>query len=405
VSCLTYSCRAAPWIRTAVAVFGALGIAHVSASPASDAETGGYAVVHRFAKGEGWNPIGGLVADRRGNLYGVNADSSQGKWYGVTNRGCGLVFKLAPDGTESTVFDFTDEAREGCRARGPLLLESGALYGLTLAGGQHGHGTVYRLTLGGKYQVLHAFNGSDGDQPVGGLALGPDGALYGTTWGGGINNLGTVFKIGADGTFTSLYSFRDGGQMGQQPVNGLTAAADGMLYGTAAYGWRGRGTVFRITTDGQMSLMHSFSGLDGDLPQTLSLGNDGSLLGATYAGGAYGMGTLFRLTLDGRFTSLHSFNGHDGQGPQDPPTQTADGAFYGTTYGGYPGTRSTLYRVEPDRMAAAVLHVFDQSDRDGISPDGRLLVGRDGALYGTTQAGGNGRLSGKGTGTVFRQTP
>jgi len=134
VSCFTYSCRVAPpWIRTAVAVLGALGIAHASASPAPDAETGGYAVVHRFAKGEGWNPIGGLVTDRRGNLYGVNADSSQGKWYGVSNRGCGLVFKLAPDGTQSTVFDFTDEARQGCRARGPLLLESGALYGLTLA--------------------------------------------------------------------------------------------------------------------------------------------------------------------------------------------------------------------------------------------------------------------------------
>jgi len=264
---------------------------------------------------------------------------------------------------------------------------------------------VYRLTFDGKYQLLHAFNGSDGDLPVGGVVRGPDNALYGTTELGGTYNKGTVFKIAPDGTFTSLYSFRDGGQMGQQPSNGLTAAPDGMLYGTAAYGWRGSGTVFRITTDGQMSLMHAFSGPDGDLPQPLSLGSDGSLLGATYAGGAYGMGTLFRLTLDGRFTSLHSFNGHDGQGPQDPPTQTADGAFYGTTYGGYPGTRSTLYRVEPDLTAASVLHVFDLSDRDGRSPSGQLLVGRDGALYGTTQGGGNGRLSGKGTGTVFRQTP
>lgn len=364
-----------------------------------------YAVIHRFAHGEGWAPAGGLVQDKWGNLYGVNRDSSQGLWHNQLHRGCGVIYRIAPDGTESTVHDFSDHnVSRGCRPLGELLLEDGWLYGVTFAGGKYGYGTAFRVNFQGRHQVLHHFSGADGEQPSAALVRGSDGALYGTTLIGGSFGWGTVYKIAADGTFTSLYSFWDGDPLGAKPNSEMVLGPDGALYGTANWGRNRKGTVFRVTADGQMSLIHSFTGLDGDLPSGLTLGQDGWLYGAALAGGAYGVGTLYRLTTDGRFETLHSFNGQDGDGPRDRPVQSADGTWYGTTIGTAP-SRSTLYRARFDGSDPTILHVFYLDSHDGGSPVGPLLVGRDGGLYGATSSGGNEKLGGFGTGTVYRQGP
>lgn len=384
-------------------------VAHAKdAEPAShdDRPDHRYAVIHRFAHGEGWSPASGLVQDRWGNLYGNNRDSSQGLWHNWVSRGCGLIYRIAPDGTESTVHDFSDHhISRGCRAWGELLLDGGWLYGVTFAGGKYGYGTVYRVNFRGGHQVLHHFNGADGEQPSAGLVRGSDGALYGTTMIGGRFGWGTVYKIALDGTFTSLYSFWDGDPLGSQPNDELTLGPDGALYGTASWGRYRKGTVFRLTTDAQMSLVHSFTGSDGDLPSGLTLGQDGWLYGAALAGGAHGVGTLYRLTIDGRFETLHSFNSQDGNGgPRDRPVQSADGTWYGTTMGTSP-SRGALYRARFDGSDPTFLHVFYLDSHDGGDPVGPLLVGRDGGLYGATSSGGNEKLGGFGTGTVFRQGP
>lgn len=367
-----------------------------------------YFVIHRFDyRDEGWQPVSGLVQSKDGSLYGANWSSSQGHWYTKYDRGCGLIYRIAPDGHQSTVFDFSDRpSHRGCRVIGELLLDAGGLYGTTLGGGPNGHGTVFRLSLKGKHQILHGFDGADGDQANGGLVRGVDGALYGTTNLGGAHNQGTVFKIARDGAFTSLYSFSDGDPLGQRPADPLALGPDGLLYGVATRGRFGMGTLFRLTTDGQMSLVHEFRLIDGEYPNAMTAGRDGWLYGTTMTGGSYNLGTLFRLSVDGQFETLHSFNGQDGSYPQVPPTQGAHGTWYGTTTGvGADDARQTLYRVRFDGSEPAIVHEFGVRGGDGSAPVGRLLIGRDGGIYGATAAGGSQVADGFGAGTVYRQGP
>ena len=58
---------------------------------------------------------------------------------------------------------------------------------------------------------LYSFTGgNDGGWPVTGLVQGSDGNFYGTTYEGGTHGCGTVFKISANGALTTLYSFTGG---------------------------------------------------------------------------------------------------------------------------------------------------------------------------------------------------
>jgi len=388
------------------------GVAHAGGlvtSPDSDDQAlHRYAVLHRFDyRDEGWQPGSGLVQGKDGSLFGANRNSSEGHWHTKYDRGCGLIYRIAPDGQHATVFDFSDRpSHRGCRVIGELLLDSGGLYGTTLGGGPNGHGTVFRLSLKSKHQILHSFDGADGDQANGGLVRGVDGALYGTTNLGGAHGQGTVFKIAPDGTFTSLYSFRDGDPMGQRPADPLTLGPDGLLYGAATGGRFGKGTLFRLTTDGQMSLVRAFRLIDGEYPNAMTAGRDGWLYGTTMTGGSSNLGTLFRLSVDGQFETLHSFNGQDGSYPQVPPTQDAHGTWYGTTTGvGADDARQTLYRVRFDGSEPTIVHEFGVREGDGSAPFGRLLIGRDGGIYGATAGGGSQMGGGFGAGTVYRQGP
>lgn len=372
-----------------------------------------YAVIHRFAAGEGWAPGGALVQDKNGNLYGINQCSSQGFWFFKQVRGCGLVFRIAPDGTESTLHDFSDQkAVHGCRAVSDMLLEDNVLYGTTASGGKYGNGTIWRMSLQGQHQVLHHFRLEEGNG-LSVLVRGTDGALYGTAGGGGKNRgpngetYGTVFRLGADGQLTVLYNFRQSDPLGVRPSKGLTLGADGLLYGTAEDG-AGSGTVFRVESDGRLTLVHTFHYDEGLWQSGLSLGQDGWLYGASFEGGGYGLGSVWRVATDGRFEMMHSFNGNDGAYPQAPPVQAPDGRWYGTTRGDrtapYPAN-STLYRAQFDGSESSVLHTFSVEQNDGESPSSRLLVGRDGAIYGTTTTTVKAEGTGPRTGTVFRQGP
>jgi len=142
--------------------------------------------------------------------------------------------------------------------------------------------------------------------------------LYGTTTIGGANGSdGTVFQITLDGSLIVLHSF-DRHKEGFYPV-GLVQASDGNLYGTTQHGLVksppegkvpfGAGTVFKITPQGSLTTLYLFSGeLDGSNPCAgLLQANDGNLYGTTSKGGANDLGTVFRMNLDGTLTTLHSF--------------------------------------------------------------------------------------------------
>jgi uncharacterized repeat protein (TIGR03803 family) len=126
------------------------------------------------------------------------------------------------------------------------------LYGTTPSGGFNGYGTVFKITPTGKLTTPHNFDYEDGAYPQGGLVQAINGDIYGTTSFGGANNsrYGTVFKITTVGTLTTLHTFEN--TDGANPEAGLVQAIDGDFYGTTVSGGSSDGgTVFKITAGGR----------------------------------------------------------------------------------------------------------------------------------------------------------
>jgi uncharacterized repeat protein (TIGR03803 family) len=262
------------------------------------------------------------------------------------------------------------------------------------------------------FTTLLKFEGTDGSSSYAALVQGTDGKLYGTTLQGGITggicgNLGcgTVFKITTSGTLQSLHGFDDYHPDGYFPIAGLVQGTDGKFYGTTQDGGTnncdgglGCGTVFSITADGTLATLHRFDGTDGDFPTgTMVQGGDGKFYGTTVDGGAYSNGTVFSITADGALTTLHSFDHNDGSGPYGGMVQGTDGKFYGTTDQGGANNGGTVFKITPSGSLTTLLN-FD-GFKDGQDPDGGLIQGTNGELYGTTPNGG--KLDG---GTVFSVT-
>jgi uncharacterized repeat protein (TIGR03803 family) len=255
---------------------------------------------------------------------------------------------------------------------------------------------------------LHSFTGTDdGSNPYAGLVQGSDGSFYGTTDSGGRNNDGTVFKISANGALTSLYSFTDAND-GGNPYAGLVQGSDGNLYGTTEGGGTNNyGTVFKISTNGVLTSLHSFTGTnDGGNPYAgLVQGSDGDLYGTTSGGGTNGAGTVFKISTNGALTNLYSFTGgNDGANPVAGLVQSSDGTFYGTTFNGGTNGSGTVFALNTDGTGFTILHTFTRgglnqfhmyTNSDGANPQGGLVLSGN-TLYGTAARGGS-----SGFGTVF----
>ena len=153
-----------------------------------NATTGAEEVLYSFANGnDGGLPYSGLVLDAKGNLYGT---TSQGG-----GAGAGTVFKLDPTGKETLLYKFKG-GKDGIFPMGGLVRDAkGNLWGTTLYGGVNGCGTVFKVNARGKETLVHSFTMADGDTPWAGLIQDGAGDLYGSTAVGGAFNFGTVFKI------------------------------------------------------------------------------------------------------------------------------------------------------------------------------------------------------------------
>jgi uncharacterized repeat protein (TIGR03803 family) len=242
------------------------------------------------------------------------------------------------------------------------------------------------------YKLLHSLSPAEGVSPSGRLLRDNRGNLYGTASEGGAHNYGTVFKINSVGNATVLYSF-SGGSDGATPYSGLIPDAQGNLYGTTYAGGSGYGTVFEITGTGQESVLYTFSGTDGANPRAgLVLDSEGNLYGTTYAGGAFGLGTVFELTPGGQETVLHSFAGiPDGSSPYfGSLVLDSQGNLYGTTlFGGSNGDYGTVFEITA-AGEEQILYSFCSVGNcwDGEEPFSGLVRDSAGNLYGTTSAGG-----------------
>jgi uncharacterized repeat protein (TIGR03803 family) len=359
--------------------------------------------VYSFTGGNaGSFPYGTPIEASDGFLYGTT-------WFGTEAgtdpySGWGLVYKIRPDGTErSTLYVFSGGV-DGAIPYAPLIEGlDGAFYGVTEGSDGTGaaYGTVFRVSAdGSSFTTLHSFTGEDGRFLTGALVQDSEGVLYGVTQAGGSADKGTVFSLRPDGSgFSTLHHFS--GADGSAPVPGLTLGGDGTLYGVTSYnGSSDRGSVFKIERDGSgFSTLYAFAGgADGAAPYSSVLwGNDGYLYGSTNeGGGSCGCGTVFKLSLQGVLTTLHSFSGGtDGSAPRERMVQGSDGNLYGTTYNGGGNGAGTAYKVGIDGQLLGLLNLEWTS---GLATG--FAKGSDGRLYSSSIVGGA-----NGIGAVFAVDP
>lgn len=348
---------------------------------------------------DGYTPVGGLIIDSLGNLYGTTSMGGNGPCVLLGSlAGCGIVFQLSPPAqqggqwTYSVLYNFQGN-NDGYFPWGDLVLDKhGSLYGATQFGGGQGNtcndfygghcGTVFRLSppkqKGGawKEKILHRFaGGTDGANPNGGLILDGSGAVYGTTFSGGSQNChcyGTVFKLipptkkGGPWKEKLIYRFQ-GGQDAATPGAGVTFGKSGNLYGTTIFGPQdGYGTIFEVVKPS-------------------------------------GKSHVWKDKLLYRFS-----DGKDGNSPQAGLIPDAHGNLYGTARDGNP-TWGSVFKITPPKQKGgswtfSAIYGF-RGAPDGGNPTAGLIFNKQGNLYGTTQNGGTGACNPAGCGTVFEVTP
>jgi len=393
--------------------------------------------LYNFTGGNSGNyPDAAVVIGSGGVLYGTT--------YGGGTSNLGTVFSLTPPATpggtwtETVLHSFLGPAKDGSNPYASVVIgKGGVLYGTTVYGGTSGFGTVFSLTppasSGGAWTetVLHNFaGGSDGTYPSGAVIV-KGGVLFGTTYEGGTSNQGTVFSLtppaspGGAWTENVIHSFLGAPNDGGNPYAALLASGE-VLYGTTYYGGTGGcGTVFSLTPPASPggawteAVLYSFTG-GGDgsyLNAPVVIGSGGVLYGATVIDGtgscpgSEGCGAVFSLTPPaspgGSWTVevLHLFLGSPGDGGNPYATVVigSGGVLYGTTYHGGTDGGGTIFSLTPPASAGGawtetILHNF--TGGDGKAPSAALVIGKNGALYGTTYSGGK-----SGYGTVFRLTP
>jgi uncharacterized repeat protein (TIGR03803 family) len=259
---------------------------------------------------DGASPLGGLVTDAEGNFYGTTYEG--GAYYLEGTYG-GTVFKATKSNTETVLHSFGGPG-DGAQPQAGLIIDSqGNLYGTTPSGGSSDDGIVFKLAPDGTETILHNFTGgkTDGVAPIASLLMDSEGNLYGTTLNGGLgacnSGCGTVFKITVAGQESLLHRFA-GGDDGALPAANLIMDAKGFLYGTTAQGGgtgcsgTGCGTIFKIGPGGE-SVLYRFTGeADGAAPEAgLVFDAEGNLWGTNIYGGitnsncTNGCGVLFKL--------------------------------------------------------------------------------------------------------------
>jgi uncharacterized repeat protein (TIGR03803 family) len=230
-----------------------------------------------------------------------------------------------------------------------------------------------------------------------------------------------VFVLGALAqaqTFTILYSFT-GGSDGGNPDAGVILDSDGNIYGTSAYGGDltcqpgyGCGVVFKLNTVGRETVLHRFSGPDGELPRApLVRDSKGNIYGTTYFGGSancsYPCGIVFKIGTAGEETVLYSFTGgSDGCNPSQGLIRDKAGNLYGTTSSCGSSGYGTIFKVD-NAGKFTLLHSFAGYPSDGGQPlSGHLTMDKSGNIYGVTSLGGSidCQQDGYGCGMLYKLT-
>ncbi len=274
-------------------------------------------VLYTFSLSDGSGPIGGLIFDQAGNLYGTTAGGGPGKG--------GNVFKLTPPATSGGSWTFTilhnfnsstssTAYAGGCGPNANVTLgPNGSLYGTTSYCGANGGGVVFKLSppanghTGWQETVLHTFGPAntlgDGALPRGGVIVGKGGVLFGTTSQGGTHYGGIAYELfppvtsGGAWTEQILTSFT-GGTVGYQAWGNLVLNSNGALYGVTA-----ASNLYKLTPPAisgnpwTETVLCTFGGSNGSVPLAGVLQLNGALYGATSTGGPDSFGTVYEITF------------------------------------------------------------------------------------------------------------
>ena len=400
---------------------------------------GQFTTLFDFNGSNGAYSFAGLTRDANGDLFGATFEG------GANDYGAG--FEIQNTGTiaapvyasASTTLSF--DGSNGAPPAGLIADANGDLFGTSEYYGANDDGTVFEIKNTGTVTApvysntpttLVSFNGSNGANPYAGLTADAKAALFGTTEQGGANSDGTVFEIKNTGTVaapvyasapTTLVSFN--GSNGANPDGGLTADANGDLFGTtSAGGANNYGTVFEIKNAGAAAApvyasvpttLLNFNGSNGQDPEAgLIVDAMGDLFGTTELGGANGVGTVFEIKNTGTVTvptytgtpaTLVSFNGlTDGDYPTAALILDSNGDLFGTTEGGATGN-GTVFEIKNTGTvatpiyASAPITLVNFNGSNGAYPYAVLTADANGDLFGTTLQGGS-----AGDGTVFEIT-
>jgi uncharacterized repeat protein (TIGR03803 family) len=263
-----------------------------------------------------------FVSSTQGSAFTGLMLATDGDFYGAAGERFtsdhGNLFKITPAGTLILLYQFTGGSDGAGPSGPPIQGRDGNFYGVTVAGGAHNEGTVYKMTRAGKLTTL---------SPTGGISLvqGTDGNFYGT-------GFSTVFKMTPSGELTVLYTFD--GAHGAQPTSPFVQGSDGSLYGTTfAGGSSNAGVVFKITMAGKFTVLHYINGTtDGSEPSGLIQATDGNFYGVNLSGGAANQGTIFRISPKSPYlyTVIYNFDGVTAGSP-GTIVQHTNGILYGDT--------------------------------------------------------------------------
>jgi len=398
-------------------------------------------VVYSFlAPPDGDGPGAGLVADSAGNLYGTTSGGGSASCSCGTVFELSPPTTSGGAWTERTLYSFQGGTADGARPVGTLIFDKdGNLYGTTTQGGTNNPGTVFELsppaTAGGVWTetLLWIFNpnGVGGTTPAS-LAMDAEGDLFGTGYQGGANRAGVVWellkpRVGFNTAWVEkvLYSF---GSVANDAVNPgpNIIFRNGVIYGTTTGGCCG--TVFQLVNHSGVwaeTVLYRFTGVEGAVPLGgVVLDAAGNLYGTLYGAGPdpCSCGAIYELSPPAvandpwQETTLYTFTYHgDGGSPAGRLWRDSLGDLFGTaTQGGIKTgvgdqTYGTVFKLKAPAVAGGAwllqpLHDFaGVPANDGSLPSGQLTL-VNGLLYGTTFIGGNGFAAGGG-GTVFSVVP
>ncbi|WP_109831305.1 choice-of-anchor tandem repeat GloVer-containing protein [Reichenbachiella versicolor] len=408
-----------------------------------DAQVGIYSVLYHFKETDELSPIGSLLEGSDGKLYGLTSSSgdgtifsfnpvdntfeqlyalagkdgndfegslieaSNGLLYGMTQYGgdgnTGVIFSFnTSNNTYSKVHDFgnTLDGHIGGEYPQGALMEAndGKLYGVAGYGGTSDEGVIFSYDLSGTsgFTVVHYFDGSNGSEPNGSLIQASNGKLYGTTGAGGSSRYGVLFSYDLSGSgFNVEYNYSRGGNRVYSIAANVIEAQDGKFYGigTRDSSYPNYGGIYSIdlSSTANYSTLYKLKNSFGQGLTGLTMASDGIFYGvAAFGGEKSNGGVIFSIDRsNNQYSKLYDFDGSNsnpriGFRPQGTLVEGDEGLLYGVTRWGGRNSYGVIFEYNTNEGNYTVLHHFDDKER----PTSSLIMGKNGKLYGSTAQGG-----------------